>query len=181
MLMPLSATTSADFGTSGASSSVTASEVAKVLQGVLGVGVDVVECLALLLLSAAPAAAQSEWSPFAEASVVQIVTSDADGAERDTSVWFVVVDDAGFVRTNPANPRNQTWRHPDGSEARIHAYGNVAATPYHSGNNAHIHNEDPAGNQLTDRGHVSTNADETHIGIKNPANYPAVSGRPHGS
>ena len=56
--------------------------------------------LALLLLAAAPAAAQSEWSPFAEASVVQIVTSDADGAERDTNVWFVVVDDAGFVRTN---------------------------------------------------------------------------------
>jgi hypothetical protein len=56
--------------------------------------------LALLLLSAAPAAAQSEWSPFVEASIVHIVTRDEDGAERDTSVWFVVVDDAGFVRTN---------------------------------------------------------------------------------
>jgi hypothetical protein len=56
--------------------------------------------MVLALLGAAPAAAQSEWSPFAEASVVHIVTSDEDGAERDTNVWFVVVDGAGFVRTN---------------------------------------------------------------------------------
>ena len=56
--------------------------------------------LALVLFWAAPAVAQSEWSPFAEASVVHVVTQDDDGAERDTPVWFVVVDDAGFVRTN---------------------------------------------------------------------------------
>jgi hypothetical protein len=55
--------------------------------------------LALLLL-AGPAAAQTEWSPFVEASVVHVVTQDEDGAERDTSVWFVVVDGAGYVRTN---------------------------------------------------------------------------------
>jgi hypothetical protein len=54
----------------------------------------------LALLWAAPAAAQSEWSPFAEASVIHIVTQDEDGAERDTKVWFVVEDGAGFVRTN---------------------------------------------------------------------------------
>jgi hypothetical protein len=55
--------------------------------------------LALLLL-AAPAAAQTEWSPFVEASVVHVVTQDEDGTERDTPVWFVVVDGAGYVRTN---------------------------------------------------------------------------------
>ena len=56
---------------------------------------------ALAILFAATAApAQTAWSPFDEASVVQIVTQDEDGSERDTTVWFVVVDDAGFVRTN---------------------------------------------------------------------------------
>ena len=55
--------------------------------------------LALLWL-ATPAQAASDWSPFAEADVVRIVTRDEDGAERDTPVWFVVVDGAGFVRTN---------------------------------------------------------------------------------
>jgi len=56
--------------------------------------------LALALLLAAPAAAQTTWSPFEEASVIHIVTRDEDGTERDTKVWFVAVDGAGFVRTN---------------------------------------------------------------------------------
>jgi hypothetical protein len=53
-----------------------------------------------LVLAAASAAAEADWSPFAETSVVRIVTQDEDGAERDTPVWLVVVDGAGFVRTN---------------------------------------------------------------------------------
>jgi hypothetical protein len=53
-----------------------------------------------LALAAAPAAAQTSWSPFEEASVVEIVTRDEDGAERETKVWFVVVNGAGYVRTN---------------------------------------------------------------------------------
>ena len=56
-------------------------------------------CIALALLFA-PAAHAEGWSPFAEASVVRIVTLDEDGAERDTPVWFVVVEGDGFVRTN---------------------------------------------------------------------------------
>lgn len=39
----------------------------------------------------------------------------------------------------------------------------------------------PAGNQLNDRGLVSLDPNETHIGIRNPADLPAVRGRPHGS
>jgi len=58
-------------------------------------------CLALaLLLGAAAAGAATPWSPFEEASVVHVVTQDEDGEERDTPVWFVVVDGAGYVRTN---------------------------------------------------------------------------------
>ena len=55
-------------------------------------------CLASLLFAAA--AAEGAWSPFEEASVVHVVTQDEDGAERDTPVWFVVVEGDGFVRTN---------------------------------------------------------------------------------
>ncbi len=54
----------------------------------------------VLLALAAPAFAEPDWSPFAEADVVVIVTQDEDGAQRDTPVWFVVVDGTGFVRTN---------------------------------------------------------------------------------
>jgi hypothetical protein len=56
--------------------------------------------LALALALALAATPASGWSPFAEADVVHVVTEDEDGAERDTKVWFVVVEGEGFVRTN---------------------------------------------------------------------------------
>ncbi|GAA3589259.1 hypothetical protein GCM10023078_16150 [Gibbsiella greigii] len=48
-----------------------------------------------------------------------------------------------------------------------------------SGLNAHIHKENPLGDQLDDFGNISSNPDLTHIGIKNPSNYPSVRNRPH--
>ncbi|WP_321930421.1 RHS repeat-associated core domain-containing protein, partial [Burkholderia cenocepacia] len=91
-----------------------------------------------------------------------------------------VLNDAGFAKTKD-NGVNETWKHADGSEVRVHKYGNKCPCPYRSGNNAHVHKEDPAGNQLNDRGLVSLDPNETHIGIRNPADLPAVRGRPHGS
>jgi hypothetical protein len=35
--------------------------------------------------------------------------------------------------------------------------------------------------ELTERGIASTDKNETHIGIRNPADLPQVRGRPHGS
>jgi RHS repeat-associated protein len=92
----------------------------------------------------------------------------------------------GFTRTNPANPRNQRWVHPDGSEAQIHGYGNASAGPFKSGNNAHIHKDigrhgEPGTVALSDRGIPSTDPSETHIGIANPKDFPSVAGRPNGS
>jgi RHS repeat-associated protein len=95
----------------------------------------------------------------------------------------------GFTQDKVSNSaaKNQTWSHPDGSEVRIHPYGNEKDTKKNgtqtpkSGLNAHIHKEDPHGNQLTDRGVPSTNLDETHIGLKNPNDLPSVRpGRQHG-
>ncbi|CAI8926394.1 RHS repeat-associated core domain-containing protein [Pseudomonas serboccidentalis] len=87
---------------------------------------------------------------------------------------------AGFTKTND-NGVNQKWKHPDGSEVRVHKYGNQNPCPYKSGNNAHIHKEDPSGNQLDDRGSISTDPNKTHIGMRNPADLPTVRNRPHGS
>jgi RHS repeat-associated protein len=91
----------------------------------------------------------------------------------------------GFTRTNPANPKNQRWVHPDGSEVQIHAYGGENAGPFKSGNNAHIHKDigkhmQPGTIALNDRGIPSLDPAQTHIGISNPADFPAVSGRSHG-
>jgi len=92
----------------------------------------------------------------------------------------------GFVRTNPANPRNQRWGHPDGAEVQIHAYGNMTTGPHRSGNNAHVHKSigrrgSPGTVELDDRGHPTTNPDDLHIGIRNPPAYPAITRRPHGA
>nr|WP_320050524.1 RHS repeat-associated core domain-containing protein [uncultured Desulfuromonas sp.] len=89
----------------------------------------------------------------------------------------------GFEQTNVSNSvaKNQTWKHADGSEVRIHPYGNQNTTPYRSANNAHIHKQTPDGNQLSDRGIISTNPSDTHIGIRNPKDLPTVRNRPHGA
>ncbi|MFT4176593.1 MAG: RHS repeat-associated core domain-containing protein, partial [Luteolibacter sp.] len=88
----------------------------------------------------------------------------------------------GFQQTKVSNSaaKNQTWSHADGSEVRIHPYGNQNRAPYKSANNAHVHKQNPSGAQLNDRGAVSANPNETHIGIKNPKDLPQVRGRPHG-
>ncbi len=90
---------------------------------------------------------------------------------------------AGFSLTHVSNStaRNQTWNHPDGSEVRVHPYGNQNIAPYRTANNGHIHKEDAAGNQLNDEGVPSTDPARTHIGIRNPRDLPQVRGRPHGT
>ena len=65
---------------------------------------------------------------------------------------------------------------------------NVQATPHKSGNNAHGHKSlgrhgKNDTTELADDGKtaVPPNSDPAHIGLKNPADFPSVSGRPHGS
>jgi hypothetical protein len=90
-------------------------------------------------------------------------------------------------RTNPFNPRNQRWVHSDGSEVQIHAYGNKNTTPYKAGNNAHAHKSigkhgESGTIELANDGvtGVSAHSSEAHIGIRNPSDFPNVSGRNHG-
>ena len=63
-----------------------------------------------------------------------------------------ILEDAGFQRTKPSTNPNQTWRHADGSEVRIHPYGNKAnGNPYKTANNGHVHKQNPFKQQLNDR------------------------------
>jgi RHS repeat-associated protein len=86
---------------------------------------------------------------------------------------------AGFTRLKD-NGKNATWQHPDGSEVRIHRYGNEKPSGYKSGNNAHVHKLDPCKNQLDDRGLIATDGDAKHIGVNPPKDLPTVRGRTHG-
>ena len=49
------------------------------------------------------------------------------------------------------------------------------------GLNVHIHKQNHLGDQLDDLSNISTDPNLTHIDIRNPADYPVVRGRPHGS
>ncbi|WP_244109247.1 RHS repeat-associated core domain-containing protein [Burkholderia anthina] len=107
-----------------------------------------------------------------------------------------ILQRAGFTRTNPTNQKNQRWKHPDRSEVQVHAYGNTNTSQYKASNNAHAHKSlgrhgnvpgpnstTPRTVELADDGRTAVNQFSTaaHIGIKNPADFPAVSGRNHGT
>jgi hypothetical protein len=61
---------------------------------------------ALAALAAQPVQAQPsqagfpDWASLAEVEVIEVLTRDADGAARETKVWFVLVDDAPYLRTS---------------------------------------------------------------------------------
>lgn len=57
----------------------------------------------LLAAASAPGAAP-EWASLAERETVEVATTDEDGDARETTVWLVVVDGVGYVRTG-----NTTW------------------------------------------------------------------------
>jgi len=55
---------------------------------------------ALAALAAQAAAAQApEWPALAGIDTVEVATTDADGEPRRTTVWLVVVDGQGYLRT----------------------------------------------------------------------------------
>jgi len=56
--------------------------------------------LGAALAWAAPARAEDPWAIFAETRTIEILTHDEDGELRETPVWIVVLDAAGYVRTN---------------------------------------------------------------------------------
>jgi hypothetical protein len=92
----------------------------------------------------------------------------------------------GFMQTKVSNSpaRNEEWKHHDNSEVLIHPYGNQTRTEYRSGNNAHVHKKLIVAKdqkvEFNDRGFVSDEPGETHIGIRNPSNLPQIRNRPHG-
>lgn len=99
-------------------------------------------------------------------------------AERESTLTK-----GGFNKSkvSKSSAKNETWTNPDGSEVRVHPYGNEKQTPYKSGNNAHLHKETPNGDQLNDRGIISNNPNETHIGLPNPSDFQKIRARPDGS
>jgi len=61
---------------------------------------------ALLLLVALPAFAEDlDWAAVADRETIHVLTHDADGDARETTIWLLVLDGEGYIRTS----RKTTW------------------------------------------------------------------------
>jgi len=61
-------------------------------------------CLVSLLALDAAAVEPPDWSAVADVDTVSVATTNPDGTLRYTTVWLVVVDGRGYLRTG-----NTTW------------------------------------------------------------------------
>ena len=68
--------------------------------------------LCVLLAALAASAAPIDWSALAGEETVVIKTTEADGAPRETTVWLVVVDGQGYVRTGDTHWHGNIVRDP---------------------------------------------------------------------
>ncbi|MDX1650353.1 MAG: DUF2255 family protein [Myxococcota bacterium] len=70
---------------------------------------------ALLLLAAVPAPGADDvaWSRHADEETVTVVTTTEEGEPRETTVWLVVVDGRGFLRTGGTRWGGDVERDPD--------------------------------------------------------------------
>lgn len=116
---------------------------------------------------------------------------------RPKTVAKVLAEHGFKVVASKPEVGSSVWLHPDGSKAMIHPYARNSPTPSRAESNAHVHLEIPGDKntgRLGDRGikpiprevKLLDGADkvrlrETHIGIRNPKDFPIVRGRPHGS
>lgn len=85
--------------------------------------------LAVLWAFVLPAQAASlDWADLAAGDTVEVVTSDADGDVRETTIWLLALDGTGYIRTS----KGSTWgdnveRQPDitlrakGADHPVHA------------------------------------------------------------
>jgi hypothetical protein len=59
-----------------------------------------------------PAAVPPDWSSLASEETIQVVTRDEDGGVRETTVWLVVVDGVGTIRTGNTHWYQNLMRDP---------------------------------------------------------------------
>jgi hypothetical protein len=88
------------------------------------VRVEAIAFVAALVGLFAPGASRADgfdWTPFEQEDVIQVLTHDEDGELRDTTVWVVVLDGSGYVRTNASRWLENIQRNPE-VQVRVRGY-----------------------------------------------------------
>ena len=71
---------------------------------------------AAVVLGAGVARAEAvDWNAAHEHDVIEILTTDPDGAARETKVWVAALEDRGYVRTNDSRWFQNLVREPNAS------------------------------------------------------------------
>jgi hypothetical protein len=56
--------------------------------------------IACLLGAVAGSAAEFDWNGVADVEEVRVLTTNEDGTTRETTIWLIVVDAQGYIRTS---------------------------------------------------------------------------------
>jgi hypothetical protein len=64
-----------------------------------------ISLLLALLLAVAPAYAAFDWAAHTAEQTVAVISQDADGAARETTIWLLVLDGQPYIRTGSTT----TW------------------------------------------------------------------------
>ena len=79
----------------------------------LGVGVRLMVSLIALLFASAASGDYPEWNDYVEVDVIEVITQDQDGGERETKVWFVLLGGEPYLRTSGSRWLANLRRDPD--------------------------------------------------------------------
>jgi hypothetical protein len=91
--------------------------------------------LAIAALAGAAPAQSIDWNAAQNESVIEILTSDENGSLRETPVWIVVLDGAGFVRTDDSKWLANIRR---GSAVRLRIAGTESSVEAHERSEAEL-------------------------------------------
>ena len=75
-------------------------------------------CVALALTAPTAYADELDWEDVRDVRVIEIITMDEDGDDRETKVWFARVDGSTYLRTNDSRWLENIRRDP-GVQIRI--------------------------------------------------------------
>lgn len=88
---------------------------------------------AVLFCASVARAEVLDWNAVHQHDVIEILTTDSDGAARETKVWVAALDDRGFVRTNDSRWFQNLVRDPNGAvrfgDAGYPVHANVVRDP----------------------------------------------------
>ena len=79
----------------------------------LGVGARLIVSLIALVMASAAWSEYPDWNDYVDVKVIEVITRDEGGGERETKVWFVLLGGEPYLRTSGSRWLAHLRRDPD--------------------------------------------------------------------